>query len=220
MHWGHHNLTQPRLSVIHVPDICFSCYNPRVVASCELEVSIMPLLLMGKDRDLFQYPVRRCIIRSHTVSKPWCSLAYCIVLKLNMLLNNSAAGATVKFQSHRVIFYTNLAASRLCEISWNGVLSDIETGPWLLWSGGGEEWNGCTLDGTAGTYVSTVVNDVPTSLLIRVGHWTRCMFATMTMYTAEHLIMCAFVVFLYHSLGAPSEAGDCSHPLPMAHRDC
>ena len=65
-----------------------------------------------------QYPKRRLFVRSRKVSKPrdW-------YFKLSF-----------KFQSDRPILNTNLAASRLYEISRKDVFSEIDTGPRIpLW---------------------------------------------------------------------------------------
>ena len=63
----------------------------------------------------FQYPIRRLIVRFRKVSK-----ARDRVLNVRIAL---------KFESDPTVSYTNLAASRLCEILHKDVLSDIETGP-------------------------------------------------------------------------------------------
>ena len=51
-------------------------------------------------------------------------------MKFDRRMGSTAAEVPVKFQSDRKIIHTNLAASRLCEILWWDILSDIETGPW------------------------------------------------------------------------------------------
>ena len=50
-------------------------------------------------------------------------------MKFDRHLGSSAADVPVKFQSDTTIESTNLVASRLYEILWKDVFSDIETGP-------------------------------------------------------------------------------------------
>ena len=52
-----------------------------------------------------------------------------IALKFDRDIGSTAAEVPVKFQSDRTILNTNLAVSRLYEISRKDVFSDIETGP-------------------------------------------------------------------------------------------
>ena len=52
-----------------------------------------------------------------------------------MNIGSSAAEVLVKFPSDRTILNTNLLASRHQEILQKDVLSDIETGPWLVTDG-------------------------------------------------------------------------------------
>ena len=68
--------------------------------------------------------------RSHEID----ALNCCIALKFDRHIGSHAAEVPVKFQSDRTILNTNLAASILYEILRKDVLSDIETGPWVLWS--------------------------------------------------------------------------------------
>ena len=82
----------------------------------------------------FQYPIRRLTVRSHKVSKP-----RDLYLELSdrseicqAPRQQGCRSACQISKRYAIIWTTNLPASRLHEILRYDVLSDIETGPWLL----------------------------------------------------------------------------------------
>ena len=82
---------------------------------------------------LFQYPIRRLIIRSRKDSKPIdLQLDLFDPLKFDRHLGSTAAEVPVEFESDTTILKP--AVSRLCEISRQDVLSDIETRPVSSWN--------------------------------------------------------------------------------------